>query len=36
MTYGHSVVISPDGKFVADTGEEEGMAIAETGLPVAL
>jgi predicted amidohydrolase len=35
MTYGHSVIVSPDGKFVADTGEEEGMAVAETGLPVA-
>lgn len=30
--YGHSRIVDPSGKVVADTGSDEGMVIAETGL----
>lgn len=32
LDYGHSRIIDPDGNIVADTGQKEGMVIAEIGL----
>ena len=32
--YGHSLIIDPSGDVIADTGAEEGMVVAETGVLV--